>query len=158
MQARALSPKSGSVTDAEFETEREKAVGNANPANVFLLFTGVKTDVFLRPASPQRFAAAVSRPIAGIVDAHNWSEYWGPFAARAFLPVRRPDINCTSLSRLEGVVGIGPVGARAIVTEYYRGGPFRDYAHARARLDRKSVSDAALQALSFPRARSPQYM
>jgi hypothetical protein len=93
MQARSLSPKSGSVTNVEFERECRKAVGDSHPANLFLLLTGVETDVFVGPNRAHSTPSSVSRPIAGIVDAHNWADYWGPFAARAFLPVRRPDIN-----------------------------------------------------------------
>ena len=37
----------------------------------------------------------------------------------------RPDLNRASAAELQGVPGIGPVGARRIVAERERGGPYR---------------------------------
>jgi DNA uptake protein ComE-like DNA-binding protein len=97
------------VSLKQFAAENRKAAASAD---LFLLLTTSKTDIFQPPAN----AVGVSIPnLAAIVDEHCWSSYFGPFAGRAFRTLQKPNINAASRSVLESVEGIGKGRAEAIL-------------------------------------------
>jgi hypothetical protein len=78
-----------------YSLERNKA---ASPHDFFILFT-----------TNERRSDIALPGNSGIVDAENWSEYFGPFAGRAFFYCANglPNINEASFTTLQLVDGVG---------------------------------------------------
>ncbi|KAF9376872.1 hypothetical protein BGX21_003372, partial [Mortierella sp. AD011] len=105
---------SRTINQNQYNTEREKA---ASDNDFFILFTTLTAHGVQLPDK------------SGIVDRQCWSEYFGPFSARAYnsFVEGAPDINNDDNTTLQLVNGIGPTRANTILTRR----PFLNAADAR---------------------------
>ncbi|KAF9152321.1 hypothetical protein BGX20_005190 [Mortierella sp. AD010] len=105
---------SRTINQNQYDTERDKA---ASDNDFFILFTTLTAHGIQLPDK------------SGIVDRQCWSEYFGPFSARAYNSFVEGalDINNDDYTTLQLVNGIGPTRANTILTRR----PFLNAADAR---------------------------
>ena len=101
-----------------------------------------KTDVFIVFTTGDSTVTATNLPERGmIVSKTNFKDYFGPFAARAFHPIK-VDINQATRSQFEAISGIGPAMAKRILEERDNG-DFKDRDDFKKRLKMNhTLSDA----------------
>jgi hypothetical protein len=81
--------------------------------HIFIAFctAEVGPDVFVQ----MKAEAKAANKLVGVVDRTNWHTFFGPLSARAFVGAK-PNANYSSFSRLREIQGIGPVGAKQILS------------------------------------------
>ncbi|KAI8598234.1 hypothetical protein EDD21DRAFT_193182 [Dissophora ornata] len=118
----------------DYLSERNKA---ASDRDFFILYTSKgKLDVELPVLS-------------GVVDRSNWTQYFGPFAGRAFIfaTVGALDINLASRKDIKRMKGIGKKKAEAIIKERTK----RDFDSLQDADQRLPGMKALLREFKFPR-------